>query len=381
MDASELLTLYKKFLKIENYRLRLKHYAGGGGREIAQQRASLVDIVLRHLYESAVQKMKQPKGGPGIALVAIGGYGRGELNPFSDVDVMFLHEAARVPPEIGSIIQSILYTLWDVGFKVGHASRSIDGAIKQANADMLSKTSLLEARCIAGDQKLFQRFKTEFEKKCVVGHEREYVAQRVDNQRERHQKSGSTVYMQEPNVKTGCGSLRDFQNLIWISYFIKRADTLEKLVELKLLSESDRRKLERAYDFLLRVRTELHYLTDRATDTLSHVYQLQVATKFEYPEKNPLRRIEAFMRDYYQHARVVFQIAETLSADLLLREVGKGNFCRHPEPQGPGRAYSADDARVRFPGALHPGIRRTDVPRAARVLSSLHGGRTYAGMH
>ena len=320
LNPSELLTLYKKFLKIENYRLRLKHGAGGGGREIAQQRASLVDIVLRHLYDHAAGEVEQPADKPGIALVAIGGYGRGELNPFSDVDIMFLHEAPKVPPSVGAIIQSILYTLWDVGFKVGHASRSVDGAVKHANTDMLSKTALLESRFIAGDVKLFQRFKTEFEKKCVSGFEREYIAQRVENQTERHQKNGATVYMQEPNIKTGCGSLRDYQNLIWLSYFTKRASSLAKLVELKMLPESDRRKLDAAYDFLLRVRTELHYLNNRATDALSHVYQLPVATKLGYTEKNPLRRIETFMRDYYQHARTIFQIAETLSARISANE-------------------------------------------------------------
>ncbi len=325
-NAAELLTLYKKFLKIENHRLRLKHYAGGGGREIAQQRADLVDVVLRHLYEAAVQGIGCTGPFSGIALVATGGYGRGELNPYSDVDIMFLHEATKVPVQIGEIIESILYTLWDVGFKVGHASRSIAGAVQQANVDMLSKTALLESRFIAGDRKLFEQFKNDFEKKCVASHEKEYIAQRVENQADRHAKFGSTVYMQEPNIKQGCGSLRDYQNILWISFFKKRVASTSKLVELKLLPESERRKLDRAYDFLLRVRTELHYLNKRGTDTLSLVYQLQVATKLGYPQKNPLRRIEAFMRDYYQHARVIFQITQTLAAKLCVSEEESARF-------------------------------------------------------
>ena len=323
-DPAELLTLFKKFLKIENHRLRLKHYAGGGGREIAQQRADLVDIVLRHLYDAATQRMSLPKKS-GIALVAIGGYGRGELNPYSDVDIMFLHEAAKVPPEIGSIIESILYTLWDVGFKVGHASRSIDGAIKQANADMLSKTSLLETRFVAGDSALSARFKTEFEKRCVSGFEKAYVAQRIETPAERHQKHGSTVYLQAPNIKSGCGSLRDSHNLCWVAFFTKRGG-LSKLVEQKFLNESDRRRLDRAYDFLLKVRTELHYLNKRANETLSHVFQLQVATKLGYLQKNPLRRIEAFMRDYYQHARTIFYFTENLCAKLCMSEEDNARF-------------------------------------------------------
>ncbi len=317
-DEAELLALYKKFLKIENHRLRLKHQAGGGGREIAQQRAVLVDIVLRHLYNAATRETAAREAGCGIALVAIGGFGRGELSPHSDVDLMFLHEAAVIPKRIGTIVESILRMLWDIGFKVGHSTRSIEGAIKQANADMLSKTSLLESRFIAGDRTLHDTFQVEFEKKCIVGHEKEYLEQRKENQAERHLKNGSKVTMQEPNIKSGCGSLRDYQNLIWVSIFTNRAGSTSRLVELKLLPESERRKLDRAYDFLLRVRAELHYLNKRATDSLSHVHQLQVATKLGYEQKNPLRRIETFMRDYYQHARAIFQITETTAAKLSM---------------------------------------------------------------
>lgn len=318
-SASELLSLYKKFLKIENHRLRLKHYAGGGGLAIAQQRADLVDIILRHLFDSAC--MSTPgvtKAPPGLALTAIGGFGRGELNPYSDVDIMFLHEDSSkgISSHCNEIIQSILYMLWDVGFKVGHSTRTIASAVKQANTDMLSKTSLLECRFIAGDKGLFEQFKIEFEKRCVKGFEQDYIEQRIQNQNERHEKYGGTLYLQEPNIKNGCGSLRDYQNLLWISYFKDRAITTAQMVEKKTLTEAERRKLDRAYDFLLRVRTELHYLNKRALDVLTLAFQMQVANKFDYPQKNALRRNEEFMRDYYQHARSIYYITEALSDRL-----------------------------------------------------------------
>src|SRR5581483_1765536 len=271
-SSAELLALYKKFLKIENHRLRLKHYAGGSGREIAQQRAELVDIVLRHLFEAAVEKSQSTHPQLlGLCLVAIGGYGRGELNPFSDVDIMFLHATSlrQITPQLNEIIQLILYMLWDIGFKVGHSTRSIPGAVKQANVDMLSKTSLLESRYIAGDRKLCEEFKVEFVKKCVRGHEKQYITEREEDQRKRHEKHGGTVYMQEPNVKNGCGGLRDYQNLLWVSFFKEGVMTTAGLVEKRLLQEGERRRLDRAYDFLLRVRTELHYLNKRATEVLS----------------------------------------------------------------------------------------------------------------
>src|SRR4051812_14872621 len=206
LNSAELLSLYKKFLKIENHRIRLKHYSGGGGREICAHRASLVDIVLRHLLDAAVETSGHGKTAlPKLALVAIGGYGRGELNPFSDVDVMFLHDDSvkHIDPRLNEIVQQILYMLWDVGFKVGHSTRSISDAIKHANEDMLSKTALLESRFIAGDEELFRKFEATFIAKCVEPCVEEYIAQRVENQAERHEKFGHTVYLQEPNIKNG----------------------------------------------------------------------------------------------------------------------------------------------------------------------------------
>jgi len=339
LSSAELLSLYKKFLKIENHRIRLKHHSGGGGREICGQRASLVDVVLRHLLDAAVESSPNRAKLPKIGLVAIGGYGRGELNPFSDIDIMFLHDDSmkQLDPQLNEIVQQILYMLWDVGFKVGHSTRSISGAVKQANEDMLSKTALLESRLIAGDDDLFARFRIAFVKHCVEGHVDEYIGERVKNQAERHEKFGHTVYLQEPNIKNGCGGLRDYQNLLWISFFKERVQTTAGLVEKKLLNEAERRQLDRAYDFLLRIRTELHYLNKRSADVIIMSQQLQIANKLNYPQKNLLRRSEAFMRDYYQHARNIYSITELLSERLCLpigpkKPGGLLGFLRKPKP-------------------------------------------------
>lgn len=327
LNSAELLSLYKKFLKIENHRIRLKHHSGGGGREICTQRANLVDIVLRHLLEAAIEGGLDGKKLPKLSLVAIGGYGRGELNPFSDIDIMFLHDDSmkQLDPRLNEIVQRILYMLWDVGFKVGHSTRSISGAVKQANEDMLSKTALLESRLIAGDSDLFEKFRVSFVKNCVEDHVDEYIGQRVTNQADRHEKFGRTVYLQEPNIKNGCGGLRDYQNLLWISFFKERVQTTAGLVEKKLLNEAERRQLDRAYDFLLRIRTELHYLNKRSTDVIIMSQQLQIANKLNYPQKNLLRRSEAFMRDYYQHARNIYSITELLSERLSLSHVPRAH--------------------------------------------------------
>jgi [protein-PII] uridylyltransferase len=318
LNSVELIALYKKFLKIEEHRILLKHRAGGGGREVGGQRASLVDIVLRHLLDAALPPA--PGAQPGLALIAIGGYGRGELNPYSDVDVMFLVEDTRrgLDPEINEAIQQILYMLWDMGFKVGHSTRSIAEAIAQANADMQSKTALLEARLVAGSSQLFASFRERFIKQCVTKHVDDYIADRIANQKERHEKFGHTVYMQEPNVKNGCGGLRDYQNLLWMAFFKFGVQTTAGLVEKKFCNEPERRQLERAYDFLFRARTELHYLNKRSADAIVLGQQLPIANALGYTQKNILRRTEACMRDYYQHARNIYNITQTLSERMAL---------------------------------------------------------------
>jgi [protein-PII] uridylyltransferase len=314
---TEVLPIYKKFLKIEEHRLRLKHQAGGGGREICARRVDLVDVLLQHAFTAATASAQKETGTtePELALIALGGYGRGELNPFSDVDVMLLHRQTpgRISPYIEQMVEQILYLLWDVGFKVGHATRSIKEAIAQANRDMLTKTAMLESRHLAGDALLAAEFRKEFRLKCVAGYEREYVELRMQDQAARHQKYGNSVYLQEPNVKSGCGGLRDYQNLLWMSYFKEGSLTTTHLVGKDWLSQTDQRRIENAYDFLLRVRTDLHYATGRATDVLHLNLQEQIAQRLNYPETRPQLRSEAFMRDYYEHTRNIFRVTERIT--------------------------------------------------------------------
>src|SRR5256886_781234 len=243
---TEVLPLYKKFLKVEEHRLRLKHQAGGGGREICGRRAELVDILLRYVFGAAAATVR----GNGetkvpVALIALGGYGRGELNPFSDVDVMVLHHhgVAEISPHLQEMANQVLYLLWDSGFKVGHSTRSIKEAITEANRDMRTKTAMLESRFLAGDSELAQEFRKQFRSKCVDGHEQEYVAMRMQDQVSRHKKYGDSVYLQEPNLKSGCGGLRDYQNLLWMTYFKEGSLSTNQLVGKDWLSEIDQRRI------------------------------------------------------------------------------------------------------------------------------------------
>src|ERR1700738_389725 len=314
---TEVLPLYKKFLKIEEHRLRLNHQAGGGGREICARRVDLVDVLLRHVFPAAaaVAESEQGSNSAPLALIALGGYGRGELNPSSDVDVMLLHGggAGSVSPYIEQVVEQILYLLWDIGFKVGHSTRSVKEALEQANTDMHTKTAMLESRFLAGDQVLAREFRDQFRAKCVIGSEREYVELRMRDQATRHEKFGDSVYMQEPNLKSGCGGLRDYQNLLWMSYFKEGALTTTHLVGEDWLSESDQRRIETAYDFLLRLRTDLHYLCGRAADVLYLNQQPELAQRLRYREQEGRRASEALMRDYYKHTRNIFRVTERIT--------------------------------------------------------------------
>src|SRR5437660_3802225 len=300
---TDVLPTYKKFLKLEEHRLRLRHQAGGGGREICARRGELVDVILRHVFSAATSAAGQLK--TSLALIALGGYGRGELNPFSDVDVMLLHgdSTGKVSPYVEQMAEQILYLLWDIGFKVGHSTRSIKEALAQANRDMLTKTAMLESRFLDGDRELANEFRDQFRAKWVAGSEREYAELRMRDQEARHRKFGDSVYMQEPNLKSGCGGLRDYQNLLWMSYFKEGALTTTHLVGKDWLSESDQRRIEVAYDFLLRLRTALHYATGRATDILHITLQEQIAKRLDYSSGNGQLRSEELMRDYYEHTQ------------------------------------------------------------------------------
>jgi [protein-PII] uridylyltransferase len=331
--AAQELARFKTFLKLETHRLKMLHRGGGGGLEVCRARAAIFDVMLRHLWDAARQELspQAQKEFPPMALVAIGGYGRAELNPHSDIDVMFLHAGQVVAgskplPHLSRIIDGILYPLWDLGLKIGHSVRTVDDCVKVANSDMQSKTSLIEARLIIGDAKLFEKFEKTLVAKCVAGHEREYIAARLADQAARRAKFGNSACMQEPNLKNGCGALRDFQNLIWMAFFKYRTRALWDLEMKELITPAERKQLKTAYDFLLRVRTELHYHVNRPVEVLAKALQPAVAHNLGYTERSPGRRIERFMRDVYTHSRNIYLITRTLEQRLALLPLPPGRL-------------------------------------------------------
>jgi len=304
------LKLFKQFRNVEEERLRDWHRNGGGGREIARQRSDMVDILLRELFEGVVREVATKPLAGRLSVAAFGGYGRRELTPLSDIDVLFLQDKNSGDKEVEEIIRRTLVALWDIGFKVGHATRTVSEAILKANEDMVTKTSMLETRFLSGEREIFNRFKERFLDECVRGRDGEYVAWRLANQAELRLKYGQSVFMQEPNIKNGTGSLRDYQSLLWISQFKLGIPSTAKLVEAGIIRDADRKRLEKSYDFLLRTRAEMQYLNGRSADALTLQLQGRVAQSFNYPQKTILRKVEAFMRDYYSHARTIYLVTE-----------------------------------------------------------------------
>jgi len=326
-ELAKELARYKNFLKVESHRLKMLHRAGGGGLEICRARAHVLDVLLRYLLRAvkAGPALAGLKSWPAFALVATGGYGRGELNPFSDIDIMFLHDGGLITrgkthPLLTALTSEggLIYALFDIGLKVGHSSRSLDDSIRLANHDMQSKTSLIEARLVDGDAELFRKLQETVLAKCVKGHEDEYIAARIADQNGRRAKFGNSACMQEPNLKNGCGGLRDYQNLLWMAFCKYQTRSWGDLLQRELVTETERRHLEEAYDFLLRVRNDLHYHFGRAGDVLAKNVQPSIAHDLGYHDRSPSKRLEHFMRDLYTHTRNIDLITRTIEQRLAL---------------------------------------------------------------
>ena len=329
---SELVQVYKRFIKLEEHRLRLRHKAGGGGKDVAARRSQLVDVLLEHAYRQAARATSFPEDAlkENFVVVATGGYGRGLVNPSSDVDILFIYREVddKLSAMIQEVVTQMLYLFWDVGYKVGHAIRTIEETVAHCMEEPLSTNALLESRVVLGSHSLYDDLMLAFRSEVIAGHEQQYIDWRMKDQQERHRRFGNTIYLQEPNVKNGCGGLRDFHNLIWISRVKYNVGKTADLVRLGLLSETEQRRLVSAYDFVLRVRTELHYLTGRANDVLNLYLQGKMAVNFKYPQSDILRQIEALMKDYYEHSRNIFLITGLLAERMSL--LSKNDEDREP---------------------------------------------------
>ncbi|HWA84672.1 MAG TPA: nucleotidyltransferase domain-containing protein, partial [Opitutus sp.] len=321
---AERLAACKAYLKAEWTALHERHSAGASGLEIVAMRAASMDRMLARLFDHAAAHYLHAHGSlPAlVALVALGGYGRGELSPLSDIDVMFLFPAktklAGLKPFLEHLTNEILYPLWDCGLKVGYSMRTIDEVFVEARKDIQTLTSLLEARQIAGSTNLFNTFAQAYRAFSTSEDPKGYIAARLEDQAQRRAKYGQTVFLQEPDLKNGVGGLRDYQNAVWMARVKLGITTIDELVTQNYLRPEELAEFNRAYDFLLRVRNELHFLSARATDLLDLDHQPRVALHLGYDDRNLLARVENFMQDYYRSAQTIFRVSQLVESRLAL---------------------------------------------------------------
>jgi [protein-PII] uridylyltransferase len=254
-----------------------------------------------------------------MAVVATGGYGRGVLAPGSDIDLLFLLPYKQTAWG-ESVAETILYCLWDMGLKVGHATRSVNECIRAAKADMTIRTALLEARYLLGDRTLYDEMVARFDKEVVQGTTAEFVAAKLAEREERHRRAGQSRYLVEPNVKDGKGGLRDLHTLYWIAKYVYRVREREELIALGVYDPREYRRFRRCGDFLWAVRCHMHFLTGRAEERLSFDIQREIAVRLGYTEHPGLREVERFMKHYFLIAKDVGDLTAILCAKLENRQ-------------------------------------------------------------
>jgi [protein-PII] uridylyltransferase len=292
------------------------------GRRCAERLCRMQDEVIRLVFETIVGELyppQVPSQAEHMAVVATGGYGRGLLAPGSDIDLLFLLPYKQTAWG-ESVAEALLYCLWDMGLKVGHATRSVDECIRQAKADMTIRTALLESRYILGDAKLYQELTVRFDKEVAQGTAPQFVAAKLAEREERHRRAGQSRYLVEPNVKDGKGGLRDLHTLFWIAKYVYRVREPEELIERGVFDRDEYNMFRRCEDFLWSVRCNMHFLAGRAEERLSFDIQREIAVRLGYTAHPGLKDVERFMKHYFLTAKNVGDLTAILCADLEERE-------------------------------------------------------------
>ena len=278
----------------------------------------LVDQILRTAYDftiSHVYPAHNPTSGERLGVVAVGGYGRGDMAPFSDVDLLFLLPYKQTPWG-EQVVEYLLYLLWDMGLKVGHATRSNDECIRLSLSDTTIRTAILEARYICGDKDLYTEMRERFAKEVVTGTGPEFAQLKLAERDDRLLRFGNSRYLVEPNIKEGKGGLRDLHTLFWISKYYYQIDDVARLVKLEVLTKTELRRFQKAEEFLWKVRCSLHYLTNRPEERLTFDVQMEIGKRLHYNDRKSSLGVERFMKHYYLIAKEVGDLTRIVCASL-----------------------------------------------------------------
>jgi [protein-PII] uridylyltransferase len=324
-DRGVLLPPLKAALARGRDEIRRRFEADGTADRAVAEQCFLIDQLIRALYDLAtdtVYPLANPTAGERMAIVAVGGYGRGEMAPFSDVDLLFLLPYKQTP-HTEQVIEFLLYLLWDLGLKVGQAVRSVADCVRYAKADLTIRTALIEARYVWGEQALYTELKQRFETEILRGTAAQFVEAKLAERDARHIRVGDSRYQLEPNVKEGKGGLRDLHTLFWIAKYIYLIDDVAKLVELGVLSAEESQRFERAQSFLWTVRCHLHYIAGRAEERLTFDMQAEIGARMGYTDRPGARGVERFMKHYFLVAKDVGDLTRIFCAILEIDQKGK----------------------------------------------------------
>ncbi|MBI3629659.1 MAG: [protein-PII] uridylyltransferase [Candidatus Rokubacteria bacterium] len=351
--------------------LKVMHDGGASGLASVQAHARLMDGILQTLFRLASGDASGEGLTPGpVVLVALGGYGRGELHPSSDIDLMVIHDG-ELTAYVRRLTQEILYTLWDLGLQVGHSLRSLADCVAIARTDFPSRTSMQEARYLAGSRRLFNRFRRVLAENVYRRDFARFLETTLAERDQRYRKHGASPYIGEPNIKESAGGLRDIHTAMWLGATKFGARTLQELCEKGVISAREQRQADEALTFLWRVRNELHFLAGHRNDVLARDLQPRIARRFGYEDGPTMLGVERFMRDYYLHARAIHRVSRRLIArcqEALSRRATAAR--RH-------RQEAMADGLVFIEGRLYPADLDTrtfgeDPARLMKVFWHLH---------
>ncbi len=327
----------RRFLAHYREKIKQEHQNGAGGAEVVALITSMSDTLILKLFNSILSDIAQVGSIPEITLVAVGGYGRAELNPFSDIDIMFLHNGKKTQ-QVEEISQKLLYFLWDMKLDVGYSVRTISDCIEMGKSDSTVRTAMLDSRFLGGSQQLYKDFWKAFQSLIASRGSDGFINDKLEEIDARRGKYGSSVYILEPNIKESEGGLRDIQTAIWVAKLKYKITSMRELIIKGVLSEAELEAFETAKSYLWKLRNELHYLTGRKNDQITFDAQISLAAFCGFKDRGKSLAVEEFMSDYYIHATRT----EHLSASLISRckkrddSPGKilGYFIRRPLGDG-----------------------------------------------
>lgn len=330
--------------------------APSAGHDVAGGYSFLTDQLLRVIHDHVTADLYPVPNrtqAERLAILAVGGYGRAEMAPHSDIDIAFITPMRR-SPWCEQVIEAMLYILWDLGLKVGHSSRTVSDTMRMAKEDLTIRTALLESRLVWADQALYDELRQRFWSEVAKGSERQFLTQKLAERDARHKRMGDSRYVVEPNIKDGKGGLRDLQTLYWIGKYVHRVGSASELVDVGLLTANEYRSFRRAEGFLLAVRCHMHIITDRAEDRLTFDLQRRVAERMQFADRPGKSAVERFMQYYFLQAKRVGSLTGVFLAHLdeefARKRTRSGFFAGWTQRPRAFKGYMVEGGRLRAPG-------------------------------